>query len=646
MTENVKVTEKGNDGAIFLFHQGTNFRAYEYMGCHPLGKDRIVFRTWAPKADSIELVSDFTGWDEGIPFEKVSENGIWHAIVDIPYSELVGKFYKFRVTGGGVTRYKSDPYAFESQTLEKTASIVAKPSDFAWNDSNWLKHRKSIFAGGRHFYSAPMNIYEMHLGSWRTRDGADNSDGKHYLNYREIADLLVPYVKHLGYTHIELMPIAEYPFDGSWGYQVCGYYAPTSRFGTPDDFRYFVNTLHAAGVGVILDWVPAHFPKDEHGLFEFDGHPLYEYTGKDRMEHKGWGTRCFDVGRPEVQSFLISNALYWLREFHLDGLRIDAVASMLYLDYDRRPGEWIPNAYGENKNLEAIAFFRKLNTAIFGEFGDVLMIAEESTAWPMVTGPVDKGGLGFNFKWNMGWSNDMFDYVARDPLFRRYDHEKLTFPLMYAFSENYILPVSHDEVVHGKKSLLDKMFGEYEDKFACMRAFLVYMITLPGKKMTFMGTEFAPFREWDYQNQLEWFMLDYPMHAKMFEFTSALNNFYLQTPALWQIDDGWDGFEWIDADLRDMNTITYRRKSSDGASVSVIINFSPVAHESFRLKVPENGTYRVAFSSDDECYGGKNSLEKRSFKARRDENGGYYIDVDIPAYGGLIIYDAKKKQGR
>ncbi len=646
MTENVKVTEKGNDGAIFLFHQGTNFRAYEYMGCHPLGKDRIVFRTWAPKADSIDLVSDFTGWDEGIPFEKVSENGIWHAIVDIPYSELVGKFYKFRVTGGGVTRYKSDPYAFESQTLEKTASIVAKPSDFAWNDSNWLKHRKSIFAGGRHFYSAPMNIYEMHLGSWRTRDGADNSDGKHYLNYREIADLLVPYVKHLGYTHIELMPIAEYPFDGSWGYQVCGYYAPTSRFGTPDDFRYFVNTLHAAGIGVILDWVPAHFPKDEHGLFEFDGHPLYEYTGKDRMEHKGWGTRCFDVGRPEVQSFLVSNALYWLREFHLDGLRIDAVASMLYLDYDRKPGEWIPNAYGENKNLEAISFFRKLNTAIFGEFGDVLMIAEESTAWPMVTGPVDKGGLGFNFKWNMGWSNDMFDYVARDPLFRRYDHEKLTFPLMYAFSENYILPVSHDEVVHGKKSLLDKMFGEYEDKFACMRAFLVYMITLPGKKMTFMGTEFAPFREWDYQNQLEWFMLDYPMHAKMFEFTSALNNFYLQTPALWQIDDGWDGFEWIDADLRDMNTITYRRKSSDGASVSVIINFSPVVHERFRLKVSENGTYRIAFSSDDECYGGKNSLEKRALKAKRDENGGYYLDVDIPAYGGLIIYDAMKKQGR
>ena len=646
MTENVKVTEKGNDGAIFLFHQGTNFRAYEYMGCHPLGKDRIVFRTWAPKADSIDLVSDFTGWDEGIPFEKVSENGIWHAIVDIPYSELVGKFYKFRVTGGGVTRYKSDPYAFESQTLEKTASIVAKPSDFAWNDSNWLKHRKSIFAGGRHFYSAPMNIYEMHLGSWRTRDGADNSDGKHYLNYREIADLLVPYVKHLGYTHIELMPIAEYPFDGSWGYQVCGYYAPTSRFGTPDDFRYFVNTLHAAGIGVILDWVPAHFPKDEHGLFEFDGHPLYEYTGKDRMEHKGWGTRCFDVGRPEVQSFLVSNALYWLREFHLDGLRIDAVASMLYLDYDRKPGEWIPNAYGENKNLEAISFFRKLNTAIFGEFGDVLMLAEESTAWPMVTGPVDKGGLGFNFKWNMGWSNDMFDYVARDPLFRRYDHEKLTFPLMYAFSENYILPVSHDEVVHGKKSLLDKMFGEYEDKFACMRAFLVYMITLPGKKMTFMGTEFAPFREWDYQNQLEWFMLDYPMHAKMFEFTSALNNFYLQTPALWQIDDGWDGFEWIDADLRDMNTITYRRKSSDGASVSVIINFSPVVHERFRLKVSENGTYRIAFSSDDECYGGKNSLEKRALKAKRDENGGYYLDVDIPAYGGLIIYDAMKKQGR
>lgn len=644
MTEKATVTEKGNDGAIFLFHQGTNFRAYEYMGCHPLGDDKTVFRTWAPKADAVDLISDFTDWENGLPFEKVSENGIWHAVVDIPYDKLVGKFYKFRVTGGGVVRRKADPYAFEDQTLEKTASVVARPSNFAWSDASWFDYRKSLFAGGSHFYSAPMNIYEMHLGSWRTRDGAENTDGQHYLNYREIADLLVPYVKHLGYTHVELMPIAEYPFDGSWGYQCCGYYAPTSRFGTPDDFRYFVNTLHSAGIGVILDWVPAHFPKDEHGLFEFDGHPLYEYTGKDRMEHKGWGTRCFDVGRPEVQSFLVSNALYWLREFHLDGLRIDAVASMLYLDYDRKPGEWIPNAYGENKNLEAIAFFRKLNTAIFGEFGDVLMIAEESTAWPMVTGPVDKGGLGFNFKWNMGWSNDMFDYVARDPLFRRYDHEKLTFPLMYAFSENYILPVSHDEVVHGKKSLLDKMFGEYEDKFACMRAFLVYMITLPGKKMTFMGTEFAPFREWDYQNQLEWFMLDYPMHAKMFEYTAELNNFYLQNPALWQIDDGWDGFEWVDADLRDMNTITYRRKALDGSSLSIIVNFSPVTHGNFRLRVPSDGKYRVLLCSDDEAFGGRGEMKKKLFNAKEDEDGGYYIETDIPAYGGIIISDAKKKQ--
>ena len=635
------MVKKNNNLAEYLFHEGTNFHAFDYMGAHRVGSS-FVFRTWAPNADVVYLCGDFNNWDKSLPMKRTTKGGIWE--VTLPSSVSFGENskYKFITERDGSSYYKADPYAFFSETQSHTASIYYDLEGYKWHDGAYLKKRASLseYLSRDEVPPKPMNIYEVHLGSWKR-----HADGSYY-TYRELADELSDYAKNMGYTHIEVLPVAEHPYDGSWGYQVCGYYAPTSRFGTPDDFRYFVNTLHAAGVGVILDWVPAHFPKDEHGLFEFDGHPLYEYTGKDRMEHKGWGTRCFDVGRPEVQSFLISNALYWLREFHLDGLRIDAVASMLYLDYDRKPGEWIPNTYGENKNLEAIAFFRKLNTAIFGEFGDVLMIAEESTAWPMVTGPVDKGGLGFNFKWNMGWSNDMFDYVARDPLFRRYDHEKLTFPLMYAFSENYILPVSHDEVVHGKKSLLDKMFGEYEDKFACMRAFLVYMITLPGKKMTFMGTEFAPFREWDYQNQLEWFMLDYPMHAKMFEFTSALNNFYLQTPALWQIDDGWDGFEWIDADLRDMNTITYRRKSSDGASVSVIINFSPVAHERFRLKVPENGTYRVAFSSDDECYGGKNSLEKRSFKARRDENGGYYIDVDIPAYGGLIIYDAKKKQGR
>lgn len=618
---------------LHLFYEGKNFDAQRFFGAHTEERDGIkktVFRVWAPNAIDVSVVGDFNNWDRHANTMLPVADGVWEAALDQlpPYT-----IYKYSIlTKSGDVLLKNDPYGTHFETAPQNATKLFE-SEYKWKDAKWLKKKAET-----NIYKSPMNIYEVHFDSWRTYE-----DGNP-LSYVEFAKQIVPYMKELSYTHIEFMPLTEYPFDGSWGYQVCGYYAPTSRFGTPDDFRYFVNTLHAAGIGVILDWVPAHFPKDEHGLFEFDGHPLYEYTGKDRMEHKGWGTRCFDVGRPEVQSFLVSNALYWLREFHLDGLRIDAVASMLYLDYDRKPGEWIPNSYGENKNLEAIAFFRKLNTAIFGEFGDVLMIAEESTAWPMVTGPVDKGGLGFNFKWNMGWANDMFDYVSRDPLFRRYDHEKLTFPLMYAFSENYILPVSHDEVVHGKKSLLDKMFGGYEDKFACMRAFLVYMITLPGKKMTFMGTEFAPFREWDYQNQLEWFMLDYPAHAKMFEFTSALNNFYLQTPSLWQIDDGWDGFEWIDADLRDMNTITYRRKALDGSSVSVIINFSPVAHGHFRLKVPESGTYRIAFSSEDERFGGKGDMKKKSFKASKNESGGFYVDIDIPAYGGLILSDAKKKQ--
>ena len=641
MTENVKVTEKGNDGAIFLFHQGTNFRAYEYMGCHPLGKDRTVFRTWAPKADSIDLVSDFTGWDEGIPFEKVSENGIWHAIVDIPYSELVGKFYKFRVTGGGVTRYKSDPYAFESQTLEKTASIVAKPSDFAWNDSAWLKHRKSIFAGGRHFYSAPMNIYEMHLGSWRTRDGESTVDGEHYLNYREIADKLAPYMKEMHYTHIELMPVMEHPFDGSWGYQICGYYAPTSRYGTPDDFRYFIEKMHENDIGVILDWVPAHFPKDEHGLYEFDGQPLYEYQGADRQENRGWGTRCFDVGRPEVQSFLISNALYWLREFHADGLRVDAVASMLYLDYDRNPGEWIPNPDGGNHNLEAIAFFKKLNTEIFSEFPDVLMIAEESTSWPMITKPVDKGGLGFNFKWNMGWANDMYDYIETDPIARKYKHNKLTFPLMYAFSENYILPVSHDEVVHGKKSLVDKCFGSYDEKFACMRTFIMYMMTLPGKKLMFMGTEYAQFREWDFENQLEWFMTEYPRHIEMQRFVAEINKFYLENSELWEIDDSWDGFEWIEADLADLNIIAYRRKNKKGRELITVLNFAPVERESFRLKVPKLGRYEEVLTTDKYEFGGKNVLNSDGMRSHpitdKEGNKLSVIDIHLPALGGVIL---------
>ena len=452
---------------------------------------------------------------------------------------------------------------------------------------------------------------------------------------------LAPYMKEMHYTHIELMPVMEHPFDGSWGYQICGYYAPTSRYGTPDDFRYFIEKMHENDIGVILDWVPAHFPKDEHGLYEFDGQPLYEYQGADRQENRGWGTRCFDVGRPEVQSFLISNALYWLREFHADGLRVDAVASMLYLDYDRNPGEWIPNPDGGNHNLEAIAFFKKLNTEIFSEFPDVLMIAEESTSWPMITKPVDKGGLGFNFKWNMGWANDMYDYIETDPIARKYKHNKLTFPLMYAFSENYILPVSHDEVVHGKKSLVDKCFGSYDEKFACMRTFIMYMMTLPGKKLMFMGTEYAQFREWDFENQLEWFMTEYPRHIEMQRFVAEINKFYLENSELWEIDDSWDGFEWIEADLSDLNIIAYRRKNKKGRELITVLNFAPVERERFRLKVPKLGRYEEVLTTDKYEFGGKNVLNSDGMRSHpitdKEGNKLSVIDIHLPALGGVIL---------
>ncbi len=641
----------------YLFHQGTNFTAYDYLGVHSQKTDsgyRYTFRVWAPNAKAVYLNSDFTSWEWGAPLSRTTDGGVWEITLDTA-DRLDGKFYKYAITGrDGVTRLKSDPYAFESETLIKTASVVRDITRHRWDDGDWLKKRSSTVcpkARGfkpkfNHFYSAPLNIYEVHLGSWKTRDGKSNADGEHYLGYREIADRLSAYVKDMGYTHIELLPVMEHPFDGSWGYQVCGYYAPTSRYGTPEDFRYFVEKMHKNGIGVILDWVPAHFPKDAHGLYEFDGQPLYEYQGKDRMENEGWGTRYFDVGRPEVQSFLISNALFWFREYHIDGLRIDAVAAMLYLDYDRKPGEWIPNVEGNNHNLEAIAFFRKLNSAVFGEFPDVLMIAEESTAWPMVTGPVYDGGLGFNFKWNMGWANDVFDYIATDPVARNRIHNKLTFPMMYAFSENYILPISHDEVVHGKKSLVDKCFGEYDDKFANMRTLLMYMMTLPGKKLTFMGTEFAQFREWDYENQLEWFMTDYPRHIEMQRFVRAMNHFYLETPELWEIDDTWDGFEWIFADRADDNILAYRRKDKRGNEIIVVLNFAPVEKRGYTLPVPKLGRYEEVMTTDRYEFGGKNKLNDVPVRSRLVSDDGKtkynVIDVNIPPLGGFIL---KKQQG-
>ena len=649
--ENKKITQK-DSLPIYLFHQGTNFRAYDFLGVHREeddGKIKYYFRVWAPNAKNVSLCSSFTDWEDGLSMQRVNKEGIWELLIESD-KPLEGEFYKYRVVGkNGQAHMKADPYAFESETLKKTASIIPHISEHQWKDSAWLKKRSATVCPKQrgfkpkvtHFYSAPLNIYEMHLGSWRTRDGESTVDGEHYLNYREIADKLAPYMKEMHYTHIELMPVMEHPFDGSWGYQICGYYAPTSRYGTPDDFRYFIEKMHENDIGVILDWVPAHFPKDEHGLYEFDGQPLYEYQGSDRQENRGWGTRCFDVGRPEVQSFLISNALYWLREFHADGLRVDAVASMLYLDYDRNPGEWIPNPDGGNHNLEAIAFFKKLNTEIFSEFPDVLMIAEESTSWPMITKPVDKGGLGFNFKWNMGWANDMYDYIETDPIARKYKHNKLTFPLMYAFSENYILPVSHDEVVHGKKSLVDKCFGSYDEKFACMRTFIMYMMTLPGKKLMFMGTEYAQFREWDFENQLEWFMTEYPRHIEMQRFVAEINKFYLENSELWEIDDSWDGFEWIEADLSDLNIIAYRRKNKKGRELITVLNFAPVERESFRLKVPKLGRYEEVLTTDKYEFGGKNVLNSDGMRSHpitdKDGNKLSVIDIHLPALGGVIL---------
>lgn len=648
-----------NDLPSYLFHQGTNFNAQDYLGVHGKeigdGRFEYSFRVWAPGAESVSVVGDFSSWDQnkGIPMERVTEQGVWEAIAVFDRS-IEGRFYKYAVRRGGVTWLKADPYAFQSETLEKTASIVRTLPNFKWEDASWMRFRRKQFhsAASRktsHFYPSPMNIYELHLGSWRTKDGACTADGKHYLNYREIADELVPYVKEMGYTHVELLPVMEHPFDGSWGYQICGYFAPTSRFGNPEDFMYFVNRLHKAGIGVILDWVPAHFPKDRHGLFEFDGGPLYEYQGSDRMEHHGWGTRCFDVGRTEVQSFLISNALFWLGVYHADGLRIDAVASMLYLDYDRKLGEWIPNVNGDNKNLEAIAFFRKLNTAVFAAHPDVLMIAEESTSWPMITKRADEGGLGFNFKWNMGWANDMFQYMSSDPFFRQYMHDKLTFPLMYAFSENYVLPVSHDEVVHGKKSLIDKMSGEYDSKFASMRTFLANMMTLPGKKLTFMGTEFAQFREWDYENQLEWFMLEFPRHSEMKNYVRQLNALYLESPELWEIDDSWDGFEWIDADLSSSNLISYKRKSASGRELIVILNFSPIPYGDYTFNIPRRAEYEIVFSSDRYEFGGKNDVTEGPLTTDSAVVNGeriYRVTADVPPLCALIIKKSAKKSDK
>ena len=615
-----KTKDKNENLAAYYFHQGTSDAAYEYLGCH-LKKQKngflYTFRVWAPNAEAVYLVSDRTGWEEGTPFLRLTEKGIWECQL-LSAESLEGAAYKFRICSAHGAALKGDPYAFASKGGSDGASLITHPSSFRWEDEAYLTQRKiQAEDEGGLYASSPLNIYELHLASFRRHENGD------YLSYRELADELAEYVRYMGYTHVELLPIAEYPYDGSWGYQVCAFYAPTSRFGTPDDFRYFVNELHKVGVGVIMDWVPAHFPKDAWGLYEFDGQPLYEYQGHDRMESRSWGTRFFDLGREEVQSFLVSNALYFLREFHIDGLRVDAVASMLYLDYDRMPGEWIPNQYGDHRNLEAIAFLQKLNERIDAAYPDALMIAEESTAWGGVTHAVKDGGLGFDMKWNMGWANDFFRYLSVDPLFRRYHHSALNFPMMYAYNEHYVLPISHDEVVHGKKSFLDKAHGSYEDKFATFRAALMLQMSFPGKKMLFMGTEYGPFSEWDYKKSLEWFMLDYPPHLSLREFTRALNGFYLKTPALWEQDFAPLGFAWVLPDEAEKNAVAYRRFDKEGKEILALISFSGT-EQTLSFSLPYK-SYVVVFD-------GQNYQNGKEYKA---ENGVFHIT--LAARGALFL---------
>ncbi len=624
--------ERKNDLAPYLFHQGTNYSAYDYMGVHKTGRG-YVFRVWAPNADCVMLTGDFNGWSESMSMSRITEGGIWEIEVN-DGSVRDGDKYKYKIYGCGQVHYKADPYANAAELPPETASVIYTKNDYKWKDKGWLDFRRS---NAQDFYAKPMNIYELHLGSWkRHEDGTP-------LSYTELACELAPYVKQMGYTHIELLPVTEHPFDGSWGYQVTSYFAPTSRYGSPDEFRAFVDKMHEAGIGVILDWVPAHFPKDRHGLYEFDGKPLYEYQGWDRIEHEGWGTRRFDVGREEVQSFLISSATYWLKEFHIDALRVDAVASMIYLDYDRRPGEWVPNQDGGNRCLEAIAFFRKLNAHIKGLYPDVLMIAEESTAWANVT-TFDNGGLGFDMKWNMGWMNDTLSYAELDPIYRRYHHDKINFSLTYAFGEKYALPISHDEVVHGKKSFLDKMSGDYWQKFAGARAFYGYMMTHPGKKLFFMGSEIGQFREWDYEGEIEWFLLEYETHAKFQRYVAELNQLYIASPQLWQIENSWDGFSWIDPNNNEQSIVSYRRIAEDKSELVVLINFTPVAREDFLLGVPE-GSYEELINSDDERFGGSGVVNKGVLKTLNFGIHGFNnaLKLRVPPLGMTIL---KKKPVR
>ena len=623
----------------YLFGQATHYDIYRKMGAHVMtvnGESGVCFDVWAPHADRVYVIGEFNGWNENsYEMHRVEPDTMGVYELFVPGVKL-GCMYKYLIIAkDGRHLYKADPYANYAQLRPETASIVTDISHFKWTDTTWMKHRATLTK--QTIYEQPMAIYEVHPGSWMRHPGRDD-DG--FYSYRDLAKSLISYVKEMGYTHIELMGISEYPFDGSWGYQVTGYYAPTSRYGTPEDFAYLVNECHKNKIGVILDWVPAHFPKDAHGLVEFDGTATYEYADARKGEHPDWGTKIFDYSKNEVKNFLIGSALMWVENYHVDGLRVDAVASMLYLDYGKEDGQWVPNIYGGNKNLEAIEFFKHINTLILGRNPGVVMIAEESTAWPKVTGPVEEDGLNFSYKWSMGWMHDFLDYMKLDPYFRKDNHNKMTFAMSYNESEKYILVLSHDEVVHLKCSMLNKMPGLEGDKFKNLMAGYAFMMGHSGKKLLFMGQEFAQVQEWSEARELDWYLLEDPNHKKVQDWVKALLHLYTSNPCMYEQDTTWAGFEWINADDRDRSIFSFVRKSKDGKNnLLFVINFTPVAREDYRVGVPKNKTYKLVLNSEDPKFNGTDKNRKESYKAVKKECDGrdYSIAYPLPAYGVAVF---------
>ena len=624
---------------MYLFGQATHYDIYKKLGAHPAEirkKKGILFDVWAPHAAEVYVIGTFNDWDETAnPMRRLEPSGIGIYETFISKAKL-GDLYKYLIiTPDGRKLYKADPYANYAEVRPGTASRIADIEHFKWTDDKWMDKRKQT----EDVYAEPMAIYEVHLGSWMRHPGREDEG---FYSYREMAEALTKYVKGMGSYHVELMGISEYPYDGSWGYQVTGYYAPTSRYGTPEDFVYLVNYLHKHGIGVILDWVPAHFPKDAHGLADFDGCPLYEYSDPRMGEHPEWGTKIFDYGKSEVKNFLIGSALMWIEHYHIDGLRVDAVASMLYLDYGKKDGQWIANKYGENKNLEAIEFFRHINTLITGRNHGTVMIAEESTAWPMVTGPADKGGLNFTYKWNMGWMHDFLDYMSLDPYFRKNNHHKMTFAMSYNSSEKYILVLSHDEVVHLKKSMWEKMPGDEEDKFRNLKSAYSFMMGHPGKKLLFMGQDFGQLREWSEERELDWYLMEEPRHRQMNEYFRELLHIYRKYPAMYEQDSDWNGFEWINADDADRSIYSFVRKSKNGKnSLLFVCNMTPVARDDYRVGVPKKGTYHLLLNSNEERFGGTEADKSRpaSYKAVKSECDGreYSISYPLPPFGVAVF---------